>query len=476
MSPCRAPGATPQAQLVIVQMCGGSVDLARLLPPPLEPDPIEAAAVIVACATRTCDPTLEPADRLPPLTVAWDLAMRVAPDAVTAAVAATSLPARTRRDYLARYRAARARVLDLVTAEGDHFRDVFLRPVTDARATRAAADASLADARAADDDLAADVDRAILAAADTSDDADAPAPALADVTARVRRARRAYLAACRPVLGGVGACLADRHGRALTRLLAHLADAAGDPILAAVEHAVLDQLPDLADPRAAEYAAARAAYDAEAARLAEYTTMRARVTDPAVLAERWPDAPYDLARAKILIAPRTEPGADRLVTPYAAGADTVVEQLRSVRRHGDRAVLTWRRRTQPNSIGTGCYETSKVVGVDSYGNVNYETRCTGERRWTDDVTLAPVEVPWDDAADLVPGEIVAVVAAHPPQTDGKPSRRPRPGHVVFAARKPKDHDDHFSAYARDLEQTQWRAYRLAAPAAPGAPRKRRRTP
>ena len=47
---------------------------------------------------------------------------------------------------------------------------------------------------------------------------------------------------------------------------------------------------------------------------------------------------------------------------------------------------------------------------------------------------------------------------------------------AVAARKPKDHDDHFSAYARDLEQTQWRAYRLAAPAAPGAPRKRRRTP
>ena len=374
----------------------------HLKPVPAEVEPARAAALVAMCAATVCDPASDDYED-PFLALAWDLATRTEPDAVVAALAAGELAPYIQRDFVARYRAARARVLELVAARGEHWHAVMIRPVLDARARRAAADQALAGWLARVDRLAALADRDAV----TDRDAVIGSPA-AHWVVEALTLRRAYVAACRPHRGEVDACLADAVGLRLGALIDRLAAAAGDQALITAE-AVVRALPRRDDPRTDEWLAADAAMTAERARHAEYAKARGGGTTEAALAARWPTPPLALASSPSRpYAPRF--GIAPVPRAYQPGRAEIVEDvIASITRKGTRAVIHFRRNVHTRVEGTGCRETNRVHSIAANGEIIYRTICTGpDRKVTEDRTTRPVEVPWAEAATLARGDKVRV--------------------------------------------------------------------
>jgi hypothetical protein len=414
-------------------MCGGwqmSPEVVAATPLDLDADPVTPAAMVAACAASTlCDSTIAASGTS--LAFAWDLAMRVDPDAVEAALAHGSLPAYMQKDFVARYRAAQAQVKQSVESLGAHWRDLFLRPMTNARAERAADDEVLAEWGAMIDELAVGADKEIL---DEAPEAKTLEQALA--------MRRNYVTACRKVRESLDACLGDGHGRKLTELVRRLAEALKDGALLAAENE-LRRVADYSDPRTSVWIAIHDSLDAERARFAEYAAARDQGISPEALADRWPELPLDIPPQDTFLGiPPPEAGYG-----WYSSNDTeeVVEAVRAVKHSGGKATILFRKDVYRGYESTGCYETNKVDGVDEYGHLIYRTNCTGERAYTDDRTLKPVTVPWVEVAKVKAGEVIHVVV----------DRKTRKGHVAWVG-KPRPKDD---VYSRDTERVQTREWR-----------------
>jgi len=143
---CRTPRPDAPSQWAQATMCGGGrfdPETVASTPLDLDADPVIPAAFVALCAAGPrCDPAEARSNTA--LALAWDLSVRVDAEAVAAALARGSLPAYMQRDFLARFRAAEQVVSDRVAALGARWRDLFLRPMTTARADRAADDQILA--------------------------------------------------------------------------------------------------------------------------------------------------------------------------------------------------------------------------------------------------------------------------------------------------------------------------------------------
>ena len=205
-------------------------------------------------------------------------------------------------------------------------------------------------------------------------------------------------------------------------------------------------LPHHGDPRFDEYLAAKAAFDAEKARFAEYAKVKASGVSAEALASKWPEPPLDLGDAEPAIGLRT--GQAGHFYPYARrGTTEVIEQVRAVARHGREATVLFRRNVEHGTEATGCYQTNRVSSIDRHGNVYYQERCTGpDRAYSLDHTVPPVHVPAPEVAHLRPGELVHVIV------DGKTRR----GHVAWVgAPRPKG-----DKYTRDTPAVQVREWRI----------------
>jgi hypothetical protein len=391
---CAVADADAASRAVRWTMCGVAEPLENTPRLDVEATPIEAARYVASCAaSASCDPGSGRTAWLP-LAHAWDLATRLDPDRVAAAVAAAQVPGYMRSDFVARYRASRDRVIAVVDGLGPDFRDQYLRPMTEARARRAAADEALAawPAKA----------RAITARADL-------AIATREVTAAMVEdalaLRRAYVAACRQVRDDVEVCLADVVTRTLADTIQRMAVARGDVALAAVEKILLGR-PDRSDPRSDENLAIRAALgDGDAQRY--------------VPVPGW-----------------TGNGMAYLVDD----AIQVRDEVRSVQRKGDRAVVLFKKDVYRGSYSTGCHDTDKPIAVDG-GKVIYESSCTGEKRYSDDRTTKPVEVPWVEVAHVKAKQRITVYVD--PST--------RRGYVADLERAvPKEKDEWVSIQVREF--------------------------
>ena len=398
----------------------------------LETHPVVAAGLVAACVSMyRCDPD-NPRVRWNWVASMWDLATRTEPDAVAAALAGEDVPAYMKEDFLARYRAARQRIRDIVAAQGEAWRDLFLRPALDARADRAAADEVLAPWTAKVDAYVHDADAAVL-------DGSASA-ALVD---RGLALRREYIAACREVRRDRAVCLADAASHPLTLAIHRVADKAGDATLLAAEAAGL-RVPLRVDPRTDERLAAQAAIDAARARHAEYAkAVQAGLSD-AVIAEKWPTPPYDVADMDAVIGANVPAEAYRVSAPR--GPVEVVEAVRAVKRKGKLATVHFKKDVHVGYEATGCRETNKVDGFDEYGNVRYRTVCTGpDRKYTDDRTVKPITVPWAEVAGVKAGELLhAYVDA-----------KTRTGHVAWVG-APRPEGDKYTRHTDRVQTREWR--------------------
>jgi hypothetical protein len=379
----------------------------------LETHPLVAAGMVAACVSITrCSPD-DPQVRWNWVAAMWDLAMRTEVEAVEAALADADLPAYMKRDFVVRYRAARQRIREIVTAQGPAWRALFLAPALVARADRAAADEVLAPWTAKALAYVHDADAAVL---DGSAD-----------LALVERGlllRREYVAACREARRELAGCLADGVSHPLTVALHRAAEKAGAKTLLAAEADGLRRVPLRADPRTDERLAAQAAIDAARARHAEYAQAKQEGLSEAVIAEKWPTPPYDVSDMDAVIGANVPEQAFRVDSPRDVLA--VDEEVRAVKRKGARATILFRKDVYVGTEATGCRETNKVDGFDEYGNVRYREVCTGpDRRYSDDRTIKPVTVPWAEVAHVKPGEVVHVVV----------DAKTRAGHVAWVGEK-----------------------------------------
>jgi hypothetical protein len=413
--PCddKYPDAT--SALVSAVLCGATYVPVESAAIDVAADPLRAAALASAVAATPEDEGYGANHTPTRLAWAWDLAARVDEDTVAALLEKSSLPGYKRRDFLARYGAVRARLREQVSARGEHWYAVFLAPMLEARAARAAADAALAEWPARATERATTADRAVLAG--TAD---------AELLADVLGLRRSYVAACVPVRGALERCLGDGTGKELSRVIERVAVAVKDQPLLAAEGNVL-RLADFSDPRADEWIAVRRAFEAERARFAAYAKARGAGVAADALAERWPEPPMDLAPQDFVLGVEPPPGSGG----YHGRGDVeiVQEEVRVIVRAKDRATIQWRKNVYRGLEATGCRETNKVDGVDEHGRLIYRTVCTGpDRAYTDDRTVKPVEVPWVEVAAVEKGEIVEVAV----------DRKTRVGHVIQVMGPRKD--------------------------------------
>lgn len=434
-SECKKPRPDVGSQWVQSVMCGPLwFDHGTALSAPLEldADPLPAAALVAACtASPHCEP--EHQGEYTGLAFAWDLAHRLDVDAIAAALARGSLPSFMQADFLARYRAAAEVIEQRVTALGPRWRDVFLRPVSAARAERAAADAALAGWPPIIEAFEVDADQALVKGA--------PERATLDAALAMRRN---YVAECRVARGAVTACLGDASGLRLTALIRRLAKALDDETLLTAE-SELERLADLSDPRATLWTALNTAIEAERARYAEYAAAHDQGISQAALDSQWPVPPLEIREQEDYVGPQP-----RASGQYFGGRNTleVVEVVRTIKRSGTRATIKFRKDVVKGIEATGCYETSKVQGFDDQGNVIYRTNCTGERAYTEDRTVKPVAVPWSEVAKVKAGEVVHLVI----------DRSTREGHVVWVG-APRASD---TASIYDTPRVQLREWRLVA--------------
>lgn len=382
-------------------MCGTRGDA-----PPLavEPDPVIAAGDVMRCiAGNACNPDNDYVV-WPRVAAMWDLAMRVDAGAVTTELAATQLPTYMQADFVARYRAAQARVRDIVAAQGKHWREVYLKPALDARATRAAADEQLAEWHGKVEALRATADEEIVAGKAKNETLDA-----------MLALRRTYVSACVKVRRDILVCLADDVGDPLRRLIQRHATATHDDALAEAEDE-LWRLPSHADPRNDEHYAAVAAFEAESDRLAEYGKVKNAGVSAEALAKRWPEVPLDVRdeKAEIGLAPDDTGGAG-----YSGTTDVVEDEVRGVTHKGARATVLFKKNLAIGEVGVDCHETNRISSVDEYGTVHYEDHCNGWKPDTADYTTKPVTVPWVEVAHVKAHERIRVVV----------DKKTRRGHV-----------------------------------------------
>jgi hypothetical protein len=432
--PCTGTYADAPSLNVAIAMCNGwdahlGDDDTRAVDPAA--DPLTAAAYVAMCAASDqCDPGQE-AFYPGALTWAWDMSMRVDPTTVEAQLATSSLPGYTRTAFLARYTAARDHIHAQVDSLGAHWRDVFVKPMLEARATRAAADEVLAPWLAQADAFREEADHAVVAG---KPDADVVETALA--------MRRNYAKACTKVRGDLAHCLGDAVGTKLTAIIHRLADARGDQALDSAE-ANIRWLDDYIDPRTAEWEALAASYAAERARFAEYAKAKADGISASAVAARWPDPPFDAPESVSFLGVPPAPGSSG---NYASSdVDTVDEEVRSVKRHGKTATINFKKVVYVGEYRDNCHETNKVDGIDEYGHLIYREVCTGPwKKSVDDYTKKPVTVPWIEVQHVKPKEIIHVVF----------DKKTRVGHVSYVEKaQPKEGHT-------DVTRVQLREWRL----------------
>jgi len=448
----RPDAASRWAQDVMCNRAHFTPEIVAATPLDLDVDPVTAAGFVALCgASPRCDPAqggsdwyadpdAEPvADDAPAavpaqssaLAFGWDLATRLDAEAVTAALARGSLPGYMQADFVARFRAAAGVLDDRVAALGRAWRELFLRPMTTARAARAADDDALAPWQPLIEELEVAADQALVTGAPDADTLDA---ALA--------MRRNYVAECRLLRDGFEPCLGDALGQRLTALIHRLAKGLGDEALLQAE-AEVGRVADVSDPRTAVWTAIHEALEAERARYAEYRAAVDQGISQAALDLQWPEPPLVIPPMEAFLG---VPPGDHGGWYPGKGTQEVVEAVRAIKRSGTRATIKFRKDIDKGYESTGCYETSKVEGFDDYGRVIYRTKCTGERAYTDDRTLAPVTVPWVEVAHVEAGEVIHVVV----------DTKTRKGHVAWVgAPRPKG-----DVYTRDTARVQLREWRL----------------
>ena len=97
------------------------------------------------------------------------------------------------------------------------------------------------------------------------------------------------------------------------------------------------------------------------------------------------------------------------------------------KRRGKRATILFRKQGYEASYETGCTGRQKVSSVTASGNIEYRDHCTGgERSEHVDTTLEPIDVPWQEAASIQPGELVIAYV----------DRKTRRGHVATVSVSP----------------------------------------
>jgi hypothetical protein len=398
-------------------------------------DVVFAAGDVMRCTERWgCKRKNEDAQDWPAVAFLWDVAERTDPGDVAAELAKSGLPAYFQADFVARYRAAQQHLRDIVAQQGVHWRDVMLAPALDARAARKTAEETLAPWNDKVGAIVHTADQAVV-------DGRSPGAALV----RVLVARREYVSACRKAGVDLLACVGDRRGRKLSAAIVRVADASGDPVLAAVESGVANAIgpPD----EAAEYLAEQRAFDAERARWDSYRKLRDSGIAKDVLAAKWPEPPLDLGEERPWFGRDAVENVAIGNMPHGSGGGTYVDdQVRAVQRHGADATVLFQKRVFHGVQGTNCHEGNRVDHIDADGNVVYREVCTGpDIPSTADETKPPVQVPASEVTQLRPGEIAHVLVD--PKT--------RRGHVVSIG-EPRPADDQITNTTPTVQLGEWR--------------------
>ncbi len=327
---------------------------------------------------------------------AYDHALDVDPVAVDQAMVADGIDPVVAKVFSTQLRAWRKEVFAKVDAQPQAWRDVFIKPIVATRAAWQKAEARRAPWLAKLEPL---VERHDEVAVSGKKDARLVGELLA--------LQRAYLADCAKAGDTMEACLGDDVARPLTRKIVHLAVLADDGGLIGGQ-GVLFQVPDRSKLEYAVRLAAKLSADAMAAEYRDWHQATQDGASEASIRKRWPTPP--IAIDSQLRLGGDEPSSDDdwkgVERSQVHDGIQVRIQIARVERRGDEAVLYARKNIETGEEGTGCYETNKASSIAEDGTINYRTECAGSVTVSHDETPKPITVPWIEAAQIRPMDVV----------------------------------------------------------------------